>query len=177
MLQATPGSARSHFSLQLQELMELLCINFVEPTRTFSVMNYIMATGAVGNYFPTHDCISVRPDMAPFLTLGDADSILLHEIVHWTGHSSRLHRDWFKIAVEGHSVPSLYETDQEEAIAQIGMHKLSKYLGMDMQKAELYLRNYLNKYPLADLERAEVEAEKALQYIVDLAYGEVRKAA
>lgn len=176
MVEAIPGSVRSKISLKLQEFMCLLNVDFVEPTAVYLRTGNHMSLFCSGMYEVVNDIVSVKPPTLGHQSIGDVNTVLLHELVHWSGHPSRVNREEMKNA-HIYNYLTDQERHQEEACAQIGMYKLCKYFCMDMVKAEKYLSNYLITYPLADLGKAEADAEAAVSYLLSLAYGEVRKVA
>ncbi len=126
---------------------------------------------AKGVYYPPLNSISIRD------TLSDQEKIetMLHELIHWSGHSTRLARP---IILEGESVGTEgifcgYDTGKlhtEEAIAQMGMYTLVLYFNFEdtlhfKRSLEKYLDLYCNQ---ADLVIAESEAKRATEYIINL---------
>lgn len=82
--------------------------------------------GIKGCYNGKLDMIAIRTDMSGCET----NLVLLHELVHWTGHSSRLSR--ISIVYSEHDMIWRSPVDYavEEIIAQVGALKLHNMLGV-----------------------------------------------
>ncbi len=120
-------------------------------------------------YSPTHDCI-LMPSLGQFTRQnwnGDGEAhywaTLWHEVVHWTGHTTRLKRKF-----GGHFGDQAYAF--EELIAELGTAFLCAYLGI---KGELQHASYIESWlhilqsghkPLLD---ACKHAGAAKEYILD----------
>jgi antirestriction protein ArdC len=119
-------------------------------------------------YYPTEDYINM-PDMECFAQSEAYYSTLFHELVHSTGHSSRLNR-------EGITEPTnfgsyLYST--EELIAELGACYLQSHTGAiydNLANSAAYIKHWLSK--LRDDKRCIVYAsncaQKATDYILNL---------
>ena len=107
---------------------------------------------------------------------------LLHEIIHCTGHSTRLNRDrishWEnhprgKRVVFTPNEEKIFDrqTAQEEIVAELGAHKLIERLGFyePILKEELnfYIKYWSKHEP--DMVQAEIDANKAVEYVLDMA--------
>ena len=78
------------------------------------------ARGARAYYSPSHDRIQ-QPPFASFITAEGYYATLSHELVHWTGHSSRLDRDlsrtrWGAVAHEAFGIDALAVDAEAPAI-------------------------------------------------------------
>lgn len=114
-------------------------------------------------YSPVADLIN----MPPFGSFNDPLSYyqtLMHELVHWTGHPSRLDRQ----NMNGHGTP---EYAYEELVAEIGSVFLMAILGMEAEPQEhhsVYIAGWLKK--LKDdpgmVQKASAEAQKAVNLLL-----------
>ena len=89
-----------------------------------------------------------------------------HELVHWTGHRSRLKRFG--------SLVNERDYAKEELIAEFGALLLLKAMGCEMSDPshhQLYFKHYLDVIPLADravvTEYIKSEAVRAVRYILE----------
>jgi antirestriction protein ArdC len=115
-------------------------------------------------YSPAHDLISL-PKREQFKDASGFYGTALHELIHWTGHESRLDR---KFATR-------FGNDQyafEELIAELGAAMLSNITKVDAEpRADhaVYLNSWiqcLSDNPKAILKAASM-AEKASQFVID----------
>ena len=101
------------------------------PLDLNALQNFITATGAsimTGGtkafYFPAKDFIQM-PEQARFISLGRPAeeayySVLLHELIHWTGHRSRCNR-------QNYNKEKIVKYAFEELVAELGAAMLSSY--------------------------------------------------
>ena len=165
---ATPGTVRSRLHPVLQELLHRLDVRFCEPRKLWSMTGRPFPCGVGGLWEPAYDVISLTDDAAEE---GWLDHYCLHEITHWTGHPDRLNRKAIAIGMRHGQIPSAVLFDTEEATAQLGMYKLSVKLGFDEAKAKIHLEEYLMQLPHAQLAQADKDAEAAVVYILEKAFG------
>lgn len=117
-------------------------------------------------YRPSTDSIHL-PDKSQFLSAANYYATALHELSHWTGHSSRMDRDLIHpFGSEGYA--------KEELRAEITSMILGDELGIghDPGQHASYVGSWikvLQDDPL-ELFRAAAEAEKIQQFIVDLGH-------
>lgn len=114
-------------------------------------------------YSPVEDYISLPP-INSFTSEDEYYSTLFHELIHWTGHSSRLNRPLLNTEESNYSL--------EELIAEIGSAYLCAMSGiapktLDNQAA--YIKGWLK---LAESEdnvfiKASLEAQRAVNFIVN----------
>jgi antirestriction protein ArdC len=94
--------------------------------------------GAQAFFRPSTDEIWM-PDRERFSSAANAYAVALHELTHWTGHESRLHRDF---SGRAGSDPYAFE----ELVAELGAAYLVAHLGLQGAKLEnhaCYLQHYL----------------------------------
>jgi antirestriction protein ArdC len=127
---------------------------------------FIASTGATikhgGNnafYAPDSDFIQL-PEKTAFNTNADYYSTVLHELSHWTGHKSRLDRDFSKSKRFGDNAYAF-----EELVAELGSAMLCAHLRIDgkLQHAN-YLGSWLKvlKADSKAILKASAEAQKIL---------------
>ena len=127
---------------------------------------FIASTGATikhgGNnafYAPDSDYIQL-PEKTAFNTNADYYSTVLHELSHWTGHKSRLDRDFSKSKRFGDNAYAF-----EELVAELGSAMLCAHLRIDgkLQHAN-YLGSWLKvlKADSKAILKASAEAQKIL---------------
>lgn len=115
-------------------------------------------------YAPGPDSIVV-PAMAQFDTAEEYYGTMLHELVHWTGHKSRLERDF-----SGRFGSDSYAF--EELVAELGSSFLCSMLGIHHGFREdhaKYLKHWLGvlKGDKNAIMTAASHAQKAADYIMD----------
>jgi antirestriction protein ArdC len=120
-------------------------------------------SGARAFFRPSTDEIYM-PDRERFTTSANAYAVALHELVHWTGHASRLNRD-FSQRAEAYAF--------EELVAELGAAYLVAHLGLGGAKLEnhaSYLQGYLQilKDDKAAIFTAARLASQAFDHIIKL---------
>jgi antirestriction protein ArdC len=132
------------------------------PSRSHFVM---------GAYDTLEDVIVVKhPDQ--YDTINAYKAVLCHELIHWTGHRSRLNRE----SLYSYTMHEYYRA-HEEIVAETGSIELCKYFGLDnpewVYHSIKYQCDILNKYyrkglekPKNSLKLAEKDAEEAVDYIL-----------
>ena len=150
-----------HFSAKVLDLVDRLGVNLEDssdlPRHTQDV---------AGAFYWAYDLVVVTPEKTytPFST---PDIVLMHEIIHWTGHASRLARPVCEVMSQFELHP--HEIHQEEAVAQIGMGMLAQELGWDRADIIWYVNYYLDRLTLANIEQATKDARIAVDYILEKA--------
>lgn len=119
-------------------------------------------------YNPSSDYIKV-PCKEQYNNIEEFYSTLFHEMVHSTGHITRLNR--LSTGATAHFGSETYS--KEELVAEIGSASLLNILGIETQKtfknSSAYIQNWLqvlkndNKFIVS----ASSKAEKAVKYILD----------
>lgn len=125
-----------------------------------------IVTGVKAAYNPVLDCIQ----MPPFDCFEDARSYyatLAHELIHWTGHESRLRRTFNQKAAKEEDYA------KEELIAELGACFLAADLGLEpMVHAEhaAYIQSWLAalKHDKRFVFHAAAQAQRAVAYLKEL---------
>jgi antirestriction protein ArdC len=118
-------------------------------------------------YSPMHDHVNM-PKLEQFKDSESFYSVMVHELIHSTGHESRLNRE----SITSLSGFGSHEYSFEELIAELGSNMLLSLVGiandnLDKQSAA-YIKGWLK--PLKDdkmmLYKAATQAQKAVDYIM-----------
>ncbi len=131
-----------------------------------------LIVGGEPAYLPSHDLISM-PDISSFRSAESYYSALFHEMIHSTGHSSRLKR---KQIAEGTYHHNKQERSEEELVAEIGCSFLRNAANImsiaDDENTVAYCQSWLVpiKKDKRILERAIYAANKAAKYILGETY-------
>jgi len=127
-------------------------------------VNPTIVSGQTPAYSPLRDVIKMPPIDA-FVSVEAYYQSLFHEMVHWTGHKSRLDRE----------LGNMFGTEKyskEELVAEIGAATLSNYLiGEDtaaLTQSAAYVKSWLSvlKENPHWLFKSASESEKAVQYMI-----------
>ena len=112
-------------------------------------------------YVPSHDFIQL-PNIEQFNSVPDYYATALHELTHWSGHESRMKRDF-----KGRFGDSSYAF--EELVAELGAAMLCAHSGIDgkLQHAS-YIENWLQvlKNDKRAIITASSHAQKACDFIL-----------
>ena len=122
-------------------------------------------------YSPSSDFIQL-PNREDFKTPADYYATALHELSHWTGHTSRIDRDFSKSKRFGDSAYAF-----EELVAEMGAAMLCAHCKVDGQLQHAsYIASWLKvlKQDSRAILKASAEAQKILDYLVKV--DEVREA-
>ena len=125
-------------------------------------------------YVPSRDFINM-PKQSQFTSAEAYSATLLHELCHWTGHASRLDRN-FKT---GHGTK---DYAAEELVAELGAAMLCGSLGISPEpRADhaKYLNNWIERLknePKA-IFTAAAKAQQAADFLHDIQQSEVKEAA
>lgn len=120
-------------------------------------------TQAYGCYWAELDRIMVNSRTCEY----SQDMVALHELIHATGHPKRLGRVVAQLAM-GRRYATEGQAHTEEAIAQMGMVILGRYLGLPQAELDIALASYLVTLPKADLGEADFAARRAAKYVINL---------
>jgi len=119
-------------------------------------------------YSPTFDYVQM-PNKSQFKTEGEYYSVLVHEVIHSTGHKARLNRlslNDAKFDSKKHSY------SYEELVAELGAAYLTAMFGVSTEKTEkssaAYLKGWLTRLTEDKqmLFKASSDAQKAVDYII-----------
>jgi hypothetical protein len=108
-----------------------LCAQFRIPPRQFRRR---VRKGEAGYYSPASDIVAVDPDRAAMDGMGGEDgyyAMLMHELLHATGHPSRLNR-----ATSGDY--SIFGYDLEEGTVRTALRTVLKSIGFPPEALEWY---------------------------------------
>ena len=122
-------------------------------------------------YFPELDKI-IMPTHSQFINKEHYFRVLLHELSHWTGHSSRLNRN---MSVEQDSKQYAFE----ELIAELSSAILCGKFGIDNSKANAYyIKSWLQalENDKTYIFKASTQADKAVEFINNLQNMDLKKA-
>lgn len=118
-------------------------------------------------YLPSADSITV-PNMSQFEDVNEYYSTVFHEVVHSTGHQSRLDRGLEKKAAHGSN-----EYSREELVAEIGSAALMNICGIESEDTFKNSAAYIQSWSkaLKDSPKmivyASAQAQKAVEYIIE----------
>lgn len=136
---------------------------------SFEVSHY----GNKAFFSPIQDAI-VMPQPAQFTNVAAYEATILHELTHWTGHTSRLNRESM----------ANYGTEkgraEEELVAEIGAFFLATFFNVqsDIENHASYVNSWKQLLNEKEIMRATNQAAKAFHYLIDpLQACEAKKAA
>ncbi len=114
-------------------------------------------------FSPSSDCITMPPQ-SNFNSIDNYESILLHELTHWTGHHNRLDRDF-----SGRYGSESYAF--EELIAEMGSAFLCASFGVTecISKNASYIKSWLKvlKSDKRAIFTASSQSKKATEYLIE----------
>lgn len=118
--------------------------------------------GSSAHYSPSADYIQL-PERESFNTPADYYATALHELSHWTGHESRINRNFSKSKRFGDSAYAF-----EELVAELGAAMLCAHCKVDgkLQHAS-YIQSWLKvlREDSRAILKAGAEAQKVLDYL------------
>lgn len=146
--------------LDFQE--QLNCEIFITKIITNGNLKMIRITSDTASYSPSRDCISIA-EKKYFISEDKYYSTLFHEIIHWTGHESRLKRE-----LKGHSNIKSYSF--EELIAEMGSMLICLQLGITTEfiNSVRYLKSWSVKNTenrIKNIKKAFVSSKKAKKFL------------
>lgn len=139
---------------------ENLVLDFQEQCNSEEFINSIITNGnltvrqtlsSTAYYTPLTDIISI-PEKKYFISEDKYYSTLFHEIIHWTGHESRLKRE-----LKGHSDLTSYSF--EELIAEMGSMLICLQFGIT--KEFINSVRYLKSWSVKNTSKREENIKKA----------------
>lgn len=142
-----------------------LCRDFLETVKPVPALRTVVGDRASFN--PLTDQITMPP-LTHFINSENYYGTLFHELIHWTGHESRLNRKTLmQLARYGDPVYS-----KEELTAEIGACFLCNRLGIDLpemvQNSAAYIGHWLNvlRQEKTFIWEASIDAQAAYGYLV-----------
>ena len=138
-------------------------INYFTNTK----IKYETTNGNKACYSPTTDTIRL-PSYKQFVNMNEYYGTLFHEIIHSTGHESRLNRN-----IKNTFGSSNYA--KEELVAELGAVFLNNYYGVETDEtfdnATAYIQSWLSalKNDKKLIVFASAQAEKAANYVLSVA--------
>lgn len=126
---------------EAQEGIEFVPVDKAEATIKATGAS-IRHGGSQAFYIPSMDSISL-PNKESFHSIGEYYSTAFHELVHWTGHASRLARKGIE---ESHAFGSPVYS-KEELVAEMGAAFLCGSHGIDstLENSAAYLQGWIAK--------------------------------
>jgi len=125
-------------------------------------------------YHPGSDYVNVPP-MKDFMSVFEYYSVTFHELVHSTGHSSRLNR----LATKNLQFGS-HDYSKEELVAEIGSNFLASHVDFDdviFDNSASYVKNWISvlKDDPKMIIQASQQAQKACDHILGTTFEEQEK--
>jgi antirestriction protein ArdC len=114
-------------------------------------------------FFSQKEDVIVMPKREFFNSSQDYDSTLLHELVHWVGHTARLNRDCARDYAK-----SDVSRAEEELVAEIGSVFLASYFGIsgDLVNHASYVALWKKYLDGRAVGRAMGQASKAFSWLI-----------
>jgi antirestriction protein ArdC len=128
----------------------------------------VINLGLSAMYIPKLDQIRI-PAMQDFISTSDYYATLFHELVHSTGHISRLNREGIASAQRS----NLVRYSKEELVAEMGASFLCALTGIDnkqlTENAVAYIQNWLEvfKHDKTMVIKAASLAQEATDYLIN----------
>lgn len=146
--------------------LDMASENFIKEYNRIVPINIVDGSDRA-YYSPSQDIISV-PSNTQFENINRYYSTILHEMIHSTGHSSRLDR------FEPSTTFGDSSYSKEELIAEIGSSMLRVYLGIECEECDknsiAYLQSWYNHIKDSDVGEitfASQQAQKAMDFIIN----------
>ena len=168
--------AKTYSVFNLQQATDLpedyLKSRMVAEAPTHPIHDYIAATGAnilngndQASYYPGVDTIRM-PNQNEYVNDDTYAAELAHELIHWSGHKSRLNRD--SLYAEKDTSDSAYE----EIIAEVGAVMLCARFNIPTNNSENhlpYIAHWMEQMQSNPkyITKAAADAEKAVSYILN----------
>ena len=149
-----------------QEILEIEnADNFINKIIVNGNLNLKFGIEETAFYRPSTDSIKL-PKKGFFLSTSKYYSVLFHEIIHWTGHASRLNRN-----LTGHADKESYS--YEELIAEMGAMLCSLQFGIldEFINSVRYLKGWASANTLDKEEairKAFVDSKKAKKFLENI---------
>jgi antirestriction protein ArdC len=153
-----------HKVQRLLDLSGAKVVSFVEGIMMSSNISMENAAKTGGLYNPALDSIAMNPFCV------EPNSVMLHELGHWSGHSSRLSRQgirWLETS-DGHKLMKFSDMQTEEFVAQLTACKLLKKLELDNHIANALLYKMIGVYAKGDMAQADIWSSQACDYLINI---------
>jgi antirestriction protein ArdC len=166
---------------KLTELLHPKVVNLIKTVGAeirFDDMPCESIRGSAG-YWAMMDRISLAVNFG-ILPPDQRNMIVLHEIIHWTGKSTRLNRAAIREMARGIPLFFLFsELPTEECIAQTGADLLLTQLGLNSPKLKKYTKYYISTWTddTVDTDNVNTQAQLAVSFLNNLIADTKRKAA
>jgi antirestriction protein ArdC len=143
--------------------------------KIISIEEFIANTSAVithgGNracYSPSRDEIRL-PEFSQFEDAEKYYATALHELIHWTGHQSRLDREGIRTGNFGDTTYAFEELIAEIGCAFVGQEIFPAYLAQDLEHHASYLQSWLIalRKDHQALFKAISQAQKAANFLME----------
>lgn len=148
------------------EILEMEnCENFINKIIVNGNLDLRFGLDEVAFYSPRLDYVKL-PKREIFISTAKYYSTLFHEIIHWTGHETRLNRN-----LKGHNDKQSYSF--EELIAEMGSMLLCLQNGISSEliNSIRYLKGWSDLYKenrIEQIKKAFTESKKAKKYLENL---------
>ncbi len=129
-----------------------------------SIHKPVIEYNTIHCYYSEDRNLISTPAVNSFTSEGEYFSSLFHELVHWTGHKSRLKRQLT------HNI-KYHDFSFEELIAEIGSTYLCGLCGIEntLNNSAAYLKGWLEigKMDKSFIPKAAIQAQKAVNYLIN----------
>lgn len=150
---------------EIQELdfqEQINCEMFIAKIIENGKLKIFPTISNIASYSPSRDCISII-EKKFFLSENKYYSTLFHEIIHWTGHESRLNRE-----LKGHLDMTSYSF--EELIAEMGSMLICLQFGITTEfiNSVRYLKSWSVKNTenrIENIKKAFASSKKAKKFL------------
>lgn len=132
--------------------------------RLLALLNVTVSVFGNQPHFQPKEDVIVMPRREFFNSPSDYDVTLMHELIHWTGHQSRLDRETIKNYSKSDAIRA-----EEELIAEIGSVFLAGYFGIsgDLMNHASYVSSWKKYLDSKAVGRAMSHASKAFSWLID----------
>ena len=137
----------------------------------YPVVKPMVNLGLQAMYIPTFDQIRI-PGMQDFVSISDYYATLFHELVHSTGHTTRLNREGITEAKSS----DLIRYSKEELIAEMGASFLCAFASIEnpdlTNNSVAYIQSWLQvfKQDKTMVVKAASQAQEAVDFILGMTY-------
>lgn len=165
------NSARRNSELNQNEFLDNLIYTYAEKSGVKLNENHQRIGRVFASYSPTLDALNI-PSRTKFISDNEYYYAVFHEIIHSTGHMSRLKRLGENSV--GISESESQEYSNEEIIAEFGSSLLMQELGFSSEVESRNASSYLNAFcdwlinNPDDLLSCVRKSEEAVKYVLDL---------